>query len=982
MKKNNIGIILASLALFISIPIQVFAYSFQQPINVGSSGTDVSALQQFLKEKEYYTYSAITGYYGTYTTQAVQAFQRAQGIVSSGVPAISGYGRVGPRTLAAINASGSSPLTTTQPTQQLQFTRDLQVGTIGEDVRKLQQFLNANGYTVAEAGAGSKGKETTTFGSYTKLALIRYQLANNIQATGTFDTQTRTKIGSTSTTGTTQTSPVATTVKRRGGGGGSSNTASDTTAPTVSAVSSNTPGHITATITWNTNESADSQIEYGTTTGYGSLTTLDSTLVTSHSVTLTGLTANTTYHYRVISKDASSNTTTSSDYTFTTALAPDVVAPVLSAISAGSLAQTTAVITWTTNELSDSQVEYGTTTSYGSLTTTDNTLVTSHSVSLTGLTANTTYHYRVISKDVSNNSATSTDRTFTTASAMPSGALGLWYIDEYDSTSRASIPNSVASSEPSNNLLNAPRRMFANNEWWYSDGIMNDATEIAPDGTNDASTLNGVGNWMLRSASGENLPAGTYTMAINVKSNTGSNQQFSFYTTNTLVRSDPQIATDSWQRFSYTFTINSPMSVGQIGIGSIDGSTDANLQVIDFNLYRGSSDLGPGEYDGHLYLGLDAFDTVHTYQNGELDLSTGGFGLIQFDEEKVLETMTVQALISKVDTTGYSSILSSVQSYVNFSAMSDQSSRPASYFDGGSTVGPDQDVGLWKTEGKGYHVVTLRYDGTRFDYWLDDVKILSNVTDRNPVTISDLFVNITNAQVLYGKTKYAGAIGLWDRALSDTEVRNAVAYQQERAAQSAITAENASRVLVAEGDSITGAYGFSYPYKYGPNANPSVYGINYATNGAAIATMVNRAQAVDSIIPPNTTDREFILSVFIGANGLSTTYSGPNGSGVSGWLAELAEYLDTRKAAGWKIAVCTVLPNSNASFNEARDEANAVIRTWVGTHADAICDFGADPIMGDEATTANTTYYLDGQHPAEQGHVILETIYRATINAM
>ena len=68
--------------------------------------------------------------------------------------------------------------------------------------------------------------------------------------------------------------------------------APDTTAPTITAVQS-VVTETTATVTWTTSEPADWQIEYGLTTGYGSQSTLDATLNTSHLVTLTGLTPGT-----------------------------------------------------------------------------------------------------------------------------------------------------------------------------------------------------------------------------------------------------------------------------------------------------------------------------------------------------------------------------------------------------------------------------------------------------------------------------------------------------------------------------------------------------------------------------------------------------------------------------------------------------------------------------------------------------------------
>ena len=62
-------------------------------------------------------------------------------------------------------------------------------------------------------------------------------------------------------------------------------------------------------------------VEYGTSVSLGTSTPLDPTLVTAHSVALSGLSANTTYYYRVTSADASGNATTSGIQSFLTPLA-------------------------------------------------------------------------------------------------------------------------------------------------------------------------------------------------------------------------------------------------------------------------------------------------------------------------------------------------------------------------------------------------------------------------------------------------------------------------------------------------------------------------------------------------------------------------------------------------------------------------------------------------------------------------------------
>src|SRR5205085_2852427 len=124
----------------------------------------------------------------------------------------------------------------------------------------------------------------------------------------------------------------------------------------------------------------------------------------------------TIYHYRVKSKDAAGNLATSADSTFTT---NDITPPVISGVTTTAIAATSATVQWSTNEASDSQVDYGPTASYGSTTTLDATPRTAHSVALSGLTDGTTYHYRVKSKDGAGNLATSADATFTTNDATP-----------------------------------------------------------------------------------------------------------------------------------------------------------------------------------------------------------------------------------------------------------------------------------------------------------------------------------------------------------------------------------------------------------------------------------------------------------------------------------------------------------------------------------------------------------------------------------
>ena len=131
--------------------------------------------------------------------------------------------------------------------------------------------------------------------------------------------------------------------------------------------------------------------------------------------------ANGSHTLAALATDAAGNTAASS-VSITVNNAP--VPPVISGITAGSVTQSGATITWTTDQASSSQVAYGTTSSYGSLSTLNSALTTSHSVTLTGLTASTAYHYQAQSQSPQGGLTTSSDMMFTTAAA-PSGPTPL-----------------------------------------------------------------------------------------------------------------------------------------------------------------------------------------------------------------------------------------------------------------------------------------------------------------------------------------------------------------------------------------------------------------------------------------------------------------------------------------------------------------------------------------------------------------------------
>lgn len=158
----------------------------------------------------------------------------------------------------------------------------------------------------------------------------------------------------------------------------------------ISAVTTTTTT-TTATITWTTAVPANSQITYGTTTSYGSSSALNANLVTTHSATLTSLTAGTTYHYRVLSADSTGVLVTGLDNVFTTPAAAISVSisPTTATVASGGTEQFSAQITNTSNTAVTWSATSGTVSATGLFTAPTVTATETVTVKATSVADNT-----------------------------------------------------------------------------------------------------------------------------------------------------------------------------------------------------------------------------------------------------------------------------------------------------------------------------------------------------------------------------------------------------------------------------------------------------------------------------------------------------------------------------------------------------------------------------------------------------------------
>lgn len=94
--RARVGLFVVA-AFIMATPVFASAETLYRQLDLGATGSDVSSLQTFLaQDAVLYPEGLVTGYFGSLSFSAVSRFQTRNGIAS--------VGRVGPVTLAALNA--------------------------------------------------------------------------------------------------------------------------------------------------------------------------------------------------------------------------------------------------------------------------------------------------------------------------------------------------------------------------------------------------------------------------------------------------------------------------------------------------------------------------------------------------------------------------------------------------------------------------------------------------------------------------------------------------------------------------------------------------------------------------------------------------------------------------------------------------------------------------------------------------------------
>lgn len=565
---------------------------------------------------------------------------------------------------------------------------------------------------------------------------------------------------------------------------------------------------------------------------------------------------------------------------------------------------------------------------------------------------------------------------------LPSGAWGVWYADQYVSSARKYIPNAVGATTAPVSKWGATRRSFSDQFFWNNSNsvTVTDDAGTAPDSTNEASSVVGTGSsWYIGRTIGS-VPSGTYTVAVYVKWLGSSGQAFQIVTPGS---SPTFTATSSWQRCAVTFAY----SGGSLQIVLESTGTSSSLLICDFELFTGSSDLGPEASPcGLMTVGKSAWDSTSSASGGILDLTaSSSFAHIQMPSSVSLGAFTVVSLAQKTgSSTGFVGVLNKPNLAFNtFGAQLEfgigGQTEPGLGYSGSTTWTPETYTNYWKFLGTGWHTFTHQYDGAQLSFNLDGGQMLYVTGTRSAPSVRDFMVGtIWNAD--YGQGWKFAAIAIYQRALSRSEIKQAEAALLAHASASGVTRSSGPRVLILEGDSIT-ASSTNYGALVAPNLSPACFGCVFAGPGSSLAAVNARAATLDKAIPlVKPSGSKYITSILIGRNDYGSYTPSDYAVAVAGWTS-------ARKAAGWdKVVLVTILPSTASGFNTWRNSVNAIFKGagWATANGvDAICDFAADATMGPDAAASDTSLYPDGTHPSTTAQsTYLEPIYRAVINGL
>ncbi len=289
----------------------------------------------------------------------------------------------------------------------------------------------------------------------------------------------------------------------------------------------------------------------------------------------------------------------------------DITPPVISSIASTPLT-TTASVTWTTDELADSQVFYGTSSNNYTSNVSSASFVNSHSINLTGLSADTTYYYYVVSEDESGNISTSTERTFITSEQTT--YLQILSTGQSLATVYYATP-AISTTQPYNNVM-------------LTNGVEGTSAPLIPlieAGTGEGGNVETISSGMANSLRANDSLERPIAVGLHAHSGTaysGLKKGTSWYTKGMLQASTTKSYVENVLQQSYR----------PIAVTSIHGETDhANGVSVDYQEYL---EEWQSDYESDLNALTGLNDTIPLFINQMNAASVGAIPVAQLNAHK------------------------------------------------------------------------------------------------------------------------------------------------------------------------------------------------------------------------------------------------------------------------------------------------------------------------------------------------------------
>ncbi len=361
----------------------------------------------------------------------------------------------------------------------------------------------------------------------------------------------------------------------------------------------------------------------------------------------------------------------------------------------------------------------------------------------------------------------------------------------------------------------------------------------------------------------------------------------------------------------------------------------------------------------------------------------GGLGGVDFNGSKYLES--ADAFTGLNWATGFT-ILAAGQYVGNFFGISDSVAVVM-----GAGIGNRMGLGTAGLSSIGLPLVPcvfgVRWNGTTMRFILNGQTY--PVYEGTPIPGSGAFGKLQIGMLAGSggiKAKFAG-IQFFNSALSYADIATLSAVMQTKYAIADLSAPTYN--IVVDGNSLAAGYWTNDKTTMatgvlGVSGTTPMDMVNLATSAITTPALTARAAAlVDPLLNTNVSANRCILIVWEITNDLSGTTQTDAAA-----YANIKAYCQARKAAGWKVIVCTCLPRTQAGINanfetyrlsvNASIVANATSEGW----ADYVADIASNATLGATGASNNTTYFNDKIHMKSAGHAIASTYVTAALMEM